>query len=158
SKQASQMLRIDVATRAVEAAIDLAGRDPFGSMSESGGVLYLAEPGSFDAADEMLAGIERFDTKTGTTAILVAEKDLGGSVSEVAVADGCGAAIIAGPQKDVNPTTLVSFDPTTGKITGAAVLGPTTGYDIQGLAWRDGTLYAGDRRQSAGGYRVHVFD
>ncbi len=158
SKQPSQMLRVDVATRAVEAAIDLEGRDPFGAMSEEGGALYLAEPGSFDAADDTAAGIERFDTKTGTTALLVHERDLGGSVAEVAVTDGCGAAIVAGPQKDVNPTTLVSFDPTTGRITAAAVLGPTPGYDLQGLAWRDGTLYVGDRRADAGGYRVHVFD
>lgn len=158
SKQASQMLRIDVATRAPEGTIDLVGRDPFGTMAEWGGALYLAEPGSFDAADDALAGIERFDTKTGTTALLATEKDLGGSVAEVAVTDGCGAAIVAGPQKDVNPTALVSFDPTTGRITGRGVLGPTPGYDLQGLAWRDGTLYVGDRRADSGGYRVHVFD
>jgi hypothetical protein len=158
SKQASQMLRIDVATHATEGTVDLVGRDPFGSMAELDGALYLAEPRSFDIADEDAAGIERFDTKSGTTALLTSEKDLGGSVAEVAVTAGCGAAIVAGPQKDVNPTSLVSFDPTTGRITGRAVLGPTPGYDLQGLAWRDGTLYVGDRRAEAGGYRVHVFD
>src|SRR5207302_5909158 len=100
---------------------------------------------------------ERFDTETGVPTLLVKEKDLGGSVAEVAVTRGCGAAIVAGPQKDVNPTTLVSFDPVTGHVTSRAVIGPTPGYDLQGLAWRDGTLYVGDRRADSGGYRVHVF-
>jgi hypothetical protein len=74
------------------------------------------------------AGIERFDTATSTTRLFVSERDLGGSVSEVAVTDGCGVAIVAGPQRDVNPTSLVTFDPVTGKALSSArapVLGPT---------------------------------
>jgi len=161
SKQPSMMLRIDVATRKVEEAIVLAGRNPFNTMAEHDGALFLAEPGNFDSAAEPLAGIERFDTATSTTRLLVTEQELGGSVAEVAVTDGCGVAIVGGPQKDVNPTSLVTFDPTTGKVLSsglAAVLGPTPGYDLQGLAWRGGSLYVGDRRRSATGYRVHVFD
>ncbi|HEY8073396.1 MAG TPA: hypothetical protein VIF62_04790, partial [Labilithrix sp.] len=104
------------------------------------------------------AGIERFDTTTSTPSLLVKEKDLGGSVAEVAVTSDCGAAIVAGPEPNVNPTSLVSFDPRTGAITGRAVLGPTPGYDLEGLAWRDGSLYVGDRRHVGDGYQVHVFD
>lgn len=153
------MLRIDVATRAIEADIELAGRNPFNTMAELDGALFLAEPGNFDADDEPFAGIERFETSTSTTRLLVAEKDLGGSVAEVAVADGCGAAIVAGPQPNVNPTSLVTFDPVTGRVLTTArapVLGPTPGYHFQGLAWRDGSLYVGDRRRSAEGYPIHV--
>ena len=91
----------------------------------------------------------------GTTALLVHEADLGGSVAEVAVTDGCGAAIVAGPTPSVNPTSVVTFDPTTGKVL-ATVLGPTPGYDLQGLAWRGGALYVGDRRSGPGGYALHV--
>jgi hypothetical protein len=161
SKQPSTMLRIDVATRAIEASIELAGRNPFNPMAELGGALFLAEPGNFDADDDALAGIERFDTATSTTRLLVSEKDLGGSVSEIAVTDGCGAAIVAGPQQDVNPTSLVTFDPVTGRVLSTArapVLGPTAGYDLQGLAWRGGSLFVGDRRSAGSGYRVHVFE
>jgi hypothetical protein len=161
SKQTSQMLRIDVATRKIEAAIDLAGRNPFNPMVEQGGALYLAEPGNFDAADEPLAGIERFDTKTSATKLLVAEKDLGASVAQIAVSDGCGAAIVAGPVPNVNPTSLVTFDPSSGKVLRSAsspALGPTPGYDLQGLAWRDRTLYVGDRRAGSPGYRIHVLE
>jgi hypothetical protein len=157
--QVSQMLRVDVATRTVEATINLAGRNPFNPMSELAGALYLAEPGSFDVATDALAGVERFDTATSKTALLVQEKDLGGSVSEVAVTAGCGVAIVAGPEHDVNPTALVTFDPDTGHVLRSVtspVLGPTPGYDLQGLAWRDRTLYVGDRRAGAGGYPVHV--
>jgi hypothetical protein len=157
STRPSQMLRIDVATRTVEAAIDLAGRNPFNPMSERAGALFFAEPGSFDAADEGYAGIEKFDTATSTTKLLVTETALGGSVSEVAVGDRCGAAIVAGPAPNVNPTSLVTFDPDTGNVIGIA-LGPTPGYDLQGLAWRGRTLYVGDRRKTGVFYTVHVFD
>ncbi|MBX3206950.1 MAG: hypothetical protein KF764_18030 [Labilithrix sp.] len=159
SKQASQMLRIDVATRSVEAVIDLAGRNPFNPMSELKGALFLAEPGNFDAADDELAGIERFDTATSTSRLLVLERDLGGSVAEIAVTDGCGAAIVAGPEPTVNPTAVVTFDPETGEVFStftAPVLGPTPGYDLQGLAWRGDSLYVGDRRRGSSGFAVHV--
>ena len=161
SKQASFMARIDVATRTVEDTIVLAGRNPFNTMAEYDGALFLAEPRSFDDAAELLAGIERFDTSTSTTRFLIAEQDLGGSVVEVAVTDGCGVAIVGGPEKNLNPTSLVSFDPTTGKVVHsaqAAILGPTPGYDLQGLTWRGSSLYVGDRRAGAGGYPIHVFD
>src|SRR5205085_4632727 len=76
SKQPSQMLRIDVATRAVEAVIPLAGRNPFNPMSFADGALFLAEPGNFDTAHEDGAGIERLDVETSTTRLVVPEKDL----------------------------------------------------------------------------------
>ena len=97
------MLRIDVATRKVEDAIVLADRNPFGPMTAHEDALYLAEPRNFDSADEPFAGIERFETDTRTTRLLVTEKDLGGSVAEVAVTDRCGVAIVAGPEKDSIP-------------------------------------------------------
>ena len=161
STRPSAMLRIDVVTRAVEATIELAGRNPFNVMAELDGALFLAEPGNFDSVSDALAGIERFDTATSTTRLLVLERDLGGSVSEIAVTDGCGVAIVAGPQQNVNPTALVTFDPVTGKVLSTAqapVLGPTPGYDLQGLAWRGDTLYVGDRREGATGFPVHVFE
>lgn len=159
SKRKSQMLRIDVATRTLEAAIDLEGRNPFNPMSELAGRLFMAEPGNFDAGDEDLAGIERFDTASSTSQLLVHERDLGGSVAEVAVTEGCGAAIVAGPQEQVNPTSVATFDPATGAVVMTAAtsaLGPTPGYDLQGLAWRGDTLYVGDRRRGGNGYVVHV--
>ena len=161
SKQTSQMLRIDIATRSVDGVFDLEGRNPFNPMSELRGGLYMAEPGNFDDDREELAGIERFDTATSTSRLIVRERDLGGSVAEIAVTDGCGAAIVAGPQKDVNPTWVVTFDPETGRVLSTKetpILGPTPGYDLQGLAWRGNTLYVGDRRPGGTGYAVHVFD
>jgi hypothetical protein len=157
STRPSQMLRIDVRSRSVEAVVELAGRNPFNPMSEHDGALFLAEPGAFDGATDPRAGIERFDTRTSTTRLLVQESALGGSVVEVAVSAACGVAIVAGPEKDVNPTSLVAFDPSSGAVLGT-LLGPTPGYDLQGLAWRSRTLYVGDRRRGPNGYPVHVFD
>lgn len=160
SRQPSQMLRLDVATRAVEAVIELEGRNPFNPMAVHGSALFLAEAGNFDAADDARAGIERFDTATSTTRLLVRESDLGASVTEVAITEGCGAAIVAGPREGANPTAVVTFDPETGEIFTrftAPLFGPTDGFDLQGLAWRGDTLYVGDRRRAANGYPVHVF-
>lgn len=159
SRRPSKMLRIDVATRAVEAVVELAGRNPFNPMQRLDRMLFLAEPGNFDTLDEPLAGIERFDTTTSTTRLLVPERDLGGSVSQVAVTEGCGAAIVAGPGTQ-NPTALATFDPSTGAVLttyAAPTFGPTSGYDLVGLAWRGDLLYVGDRRPIAGGYPVRVF-
>jgi hypothetical protein len=161
SKQDSFMLRIDVATRQIEDHIVLKGRNPFNAMAEHAGGLFLAVPGNFDVADEPAAGIERFDTATSTTRLLVSEHDLGGSVAEIAVTEGCGVAIVAGPRPTVNPTSLVTFDPVSGKVlSGPAspVLGPTPGYDLQALTWRGDSLYVGDHRPGPGGYPVHVFE
>ncbi|CAN5917680.1 hypothetical protein BH11MYX4_BH11MYX4_13500 [soil metagenome] len=160
SRQPSQMLRIDVATRQVEATIELAGRNPFNPMAELNGSLFLAEPGNFDSDDDPQAGIERFDTAASTTRLLVTEKDLGGSVSEVAVTEGCGVAIVAGKETAVNPTSLVTFDPATGRVLSraSAPILATPGYDLQGLAWRNDTLYVGDRRKAAVGFQVHAFE
>jgi hypothetical protein len=161
SKLPSFMLRIDVATRTIEETIVLAGRNPFNVMAEHDGALFLAEPGNFDFADEPRAGIERFETASSTTRLLVTEQELGGSVAEVAVTDGCGVAIVGGPVHDVNPTSLVTFDPVSGKVLRSAqapLLGPTAGYDLQGLAWRGTSLFVGDRRRGAAGFPVHVFE
>jgi hypothetical protein len=157
STRPSQMIRLDIASRSVDAVVELAGRNPFNPMAEHEGALFLAEPGLFESANDPRAGIERFDTRTSTTRLLIDESALGGSVVEVAVGSSCGVAIVAGPEKDVNPTSLVAFDPASGAVLGT-LLAATPGYDLQGLAWRDRTLYVGDRRRGASGYPVHVFD
>ena len=159
SKRASWMLRVDVATRTPEATIELAGRNPFNAMAQLGAALYLAEPNSFERIDDEFGGIERFDTETSTTRMLVPEKDIGASVLEVAVTKGCGAALVAGPEPNVNPTAVITFDPDTGAVLRSfsnPVLGPTPNFDLAGIVWRAGKLYVGDRRKSANGfYPVH---
>jgi hypothetical protein len=147
------MLHIDVATRNPEGTAELAGRNPFNPMTHAGGALYMPEPVNFAAAKEDNGGIARFDVASSTTKLVVAEKELDGSVAEVSVDGECGAAIVAGPEKAVNPTSVITFHARDGKPS-AAVLGPTPGYDLQGLAWRGNTLYVGDRRELS----VHVFE
>jgi streptogramin lyase len=160
SQQPSWMLRVDVATATVETHTVLAGRNPFGAMQNDDGVLWLAEPGNFDDANETQAGVERFDTSTSTSALVLLETDLGGSVSEVSVSGGCGVAIVADATANVNATSLALFDPTTGDALVPASASPlaTAGFDLEGLAWSDGVLLVGDRRRASSGYPVHVFD
>jgi len=159
SVQPSWMLRIDVATATVETSVVLAGRNPFGTMQEDGGILWLAEPGNFDDATEPDAGVERFDTATSTTALIAHEADLGGSVAEVSVSAACAVAIVA-DATSVNATSLALFDPATGDVLAPASASPltTAGFDLEGLAWSGGAMLVGDRRRVSSGYPVHVFD
>lgn len=157
----SQIVRIDVTSGMVEGTTDLVGRNPFAGIVSYGGGLWLAEPGTFGSATEMLAGIERFDPQTNTSALLVKETDLGGSVSEVAVTSGCGAAIVSDASMN-NLTSLVTFDPTTGAVLKSAtspVFGPTSGFNLYGMLWVGNVLLVGDRGMATGGqYAVHAFD
>jgi hypothetical protein len=164
SEQPSWMLRVDVATGVVETHVELAGRNPFG-MFVDGPVLWLADPGHFDAGTEPFAGVERFDTATSTTALVALEANLGGSVDEVAVSGGCGVAIVADPTA-LNATRLATFDPMTGSAIAEGDASPlvTDGFDLSGLAWtqsqgsQETVLLVGDRRRVGQGYPVHIFD
>jgi hypothetical protein len=161
SVRASSIVRIDVATRAVEAEATLQGRDPFGAIVESGGAFFLAAPGSFDVADEKDAGIERFDPASFTTTYLLGEAELGGSATEVAVNGSCGVAIIADPTHAVNATSLITFDADKGTTitTAKNPLLATAGFDLAALAWHADVLMVGDRRAAGGGkYPIHSFD
>jgi hypothetical protein len=157
SKLPSWMLRIDLASGAID-HLELAGRDPFGTMNAAGGFLYLATPGNFDAADEVDAGVERFDPATFTSKLLATERDLGGSVAEVAISEKCGAAIVADPTTNVNRTSVVIFDPQSGQAIAKNVFGPTEGFDLSSLAWRGNLLLIADRRRAADGYPIHVLE
>jgi len=159
SPQGSLVVRVDAKTLQVDAQVKLSGQDPFGLAVPFGGGLFFAEPGRFDSIAETNAGVERLDPDTLKSAMVVRETDLGGSVSEVAVTDGCAAAIVADPTKDINATSLVTFDPNTGKVhTNATTsLLKSAGFDLEGLAFTQGTLYVGDRRRAATGYPIHAF-
>ena len=157
----SLILPIDVTTGVAETPIPLQGRNPFGLFVPYDGKLWMAEPGSFYVSNEPLAGIEVFDPQTSTSQLLVHEADLGGSIAQVAITAGCGAAIIA-DSSPKNLTSLVTFDPVTGiPFTTATnpVFGPTTDYDLQGMLWVGTSLAVGNRTTTADGkFAVHVFN
>jgi hypothetical protein len=159
SKLDSKMLRIDVATMTIEDEIVLAGRDPFNTMAEHAGAFFLGAPGNFDALGEDKAGIERFDPIAFSSKLLVPEKELGGSVTALAITQGCGAAIVADATPSVNATALVTFDPDTGAIVTSLAASPlkTDGFDLLAIAWKDDVLLVGDRRRAASGYPIHAF-
>jgi len=163
SAQPSWMLRLDVQSGTVEDTIVLAGRNPFEMTQDpDAGLLWLAEPGNFDDAGEPLAGVERFDTATSTSALIAHEADLGGSVTEVAISGGCGAAIVA-DATIANSTSVVTFDPSSGAVFASAsnspfaTAGADGGFDLEGTAWLNGEFFVGDRRRAADGYPLHAF-
>lgn len=159
SDQPSWMLRIDVASATVEATLVLAGRNPF-AMENDDGILWLADAGNFSDATETDAGIERFDTSTSTSALVATEPDLGGSADEVTVSSGCGVAIVANAVTNVNATSLITFDPSSGAVLASASASPlaTDAFELEGLTWIGSAVAVGDRVRVADGFPVHVFD
>jgi hypothetical protein len=159
SKLDSKMLRIDVDTMTVEDELVLAARDPFNPMTEHAGAFFLAVPGNFDALGEDKAGIERFDPITFSSKLLVPERELGGSVTALAITPGCGAAIVADPTPNVNATGLVTFHPDTGALVTSLAASPlkTDGFDLLAIAWKGDVLLVGDKRRASSGYPIHAF-
>jgi streptogramin lyase len=159
SRRKSKIARFDARTHELEETRELLARNPFGRVHESGGALWLAAPGNFDALAEPDAGIERFDPATGESKMIVTEADLGGSAVEVAVRGACGVAIVADATSK-NATSLVTFDAEKGVVLAPAsrALLRTEDFDLRSLAWLGDRLLVGDRRRAGAGYPIHVFD
>lgn len=165
-KASGLLVRFDVASRRADATFELTGWNPLGQIElTTSGMLLLAMAGNTYAVDEPNAGIELYDPITNVSRLIVDERALGGSVAQVAVQDTCGAAIVFGPEPDVNPTELVTFvapDSAASLASAGTVLArkilATAGFDLRGLAWKGNTLYVGDRRPLQAGYRIHKFE
>jgi hypothetical protein len=160
----SYLVRLDVASRTIDTALELKGRNPFGLMVEddsaAGTVLYLADPGSFALTNETDAGIERVDLASFTSELVVRESDIGASVDQVSVAGGCLTAIVAGPDP-ANVTSLISVDLASGTIAtplSKGFLYTDAGFELAGMAWLGGGVnLVGDRTAVPGkGYPVHA--
>jgi len=160
SRRPSAMLEVDPARRAVVASHPLVGQNPFGLAVAHEGALWLAAAGAVDLADEREAGVARFDPETGQSRLVVQEASLGGSVVQLALRGSCGAAIVMSATRDVNATSLVTFDASRGVVVqpaSAAALS-TPGFELQGLTFVGDTLFVGDRRALAGGgHALHAF-
>lgn len=164
-KQSGLLVRFDTTTRTADATFELAGWNPFGQIQVVRDLLLFSMAGNVGVGDETNAGIELYDPARNVSRIIATERDLGGSLSQVAVQDECGAAIVFGPEQKVNPTELVTFraptsaslDAPVGTVLARKIL-VTPGYDLQGLAWQGRTLYVGDRRKLQAGYAVHKYE
>jgi hypothetical protein len=165
STRRSKLARIDLETGAVEDVLTLAGRNPLGLLVQLGNQLYLADAGTWCTAGECPSGqpdtgVERVDTASFTSKLLVTGDELGGHATEVAVTASCGAVIVAGAWP-ATPTSLVRFDPTTanGAVTHHTVIPTATSFTLAGLAWVGGdALLVGDRGTAGGAPTVRVFD
>jgi hypothetical protein len=172
STRPSKLAEIDLVSGVVVRVLELQGRNPFGFMAQEGTALYLADAGNWESdLDTAGAGIERVDTRSFTSELLVNNRALGGHAVQVAVTQGCAVAIVAGASP-CNGTSLVAFDPASGKVAAPALLG-TAGYDLEGLAWLESNvLLVGYRSSSltgsstcpssatavSGGFPIHAFD
>jgi hypothetical protein len=167
STRKSKLVRIDLESGLVEDVLTLAGRNPISSMVQLGNQLYLADAGTWQCASDVCpsgqpdAGIERVDTASFTSRLLVTGETLGGHANELAVTANCGVVIVAGSWPST-PTSLVRFDPTTGDSGTVAlhtVIPTTTSFTLSGLAWiGSDVLLVGDRGEAGGTPGAHVFD
>lgn len=151
-----KIVTLDRASRARVGSFDLAGRNPFGSfapMDAAGSRFAIATPGRIYATDPE-DGIDVVDFAQGAARQLISESELGGSATEVILAGPTeGYAIVAGDGTK-SPTSLVRFDPSTGKRD--AVLAEATEFLHTGLAIDGGLVLVGDH--SAEGAGILAFD
>lgn len=145
-------------TRAVVASFELAGPNPFGPLTAAPSLgpsaFVVATPGQHDALDPD-AGITRLDVATRSSTRLVSEEALGGSALTARVAAASeGYALVEAPIPQVNPTSLVRFDPGSGAV--GAPLAATEGFQLAGLAVTPRYVVVGDRSLAAP--RVRFFE
>jgi hypothetical protein len=162
STRKSKLARIDLETGVVEAVLTLAGRNPLTLMVQVGNQLYLADAGTWCTgtacpAGQADAGIERVDTASFTSKLLVTGQTLGGHATEVSVTSNCGLVIVAG-QLPETPTSLVQFDPTDPSVSPRTLLPTTTSFTLAGLASVSGAFLVGDRGTAGGVPAIRVFD
>jgi hypothetical protein len=149
---------LDVASRAIVGHIDLVGHNPVHDLipiDSTGQKIIVATPGQHDAIDAG-DGIDLVDLTAGTATQLISETALGGSVDEVVWGGPTEAyAIVLGPQDAINPTSVVAFNPQTGKVRTLAKAPWFTdpqngqGYVHVGLALDGDMLVVGDHDQDA---------
>jgi hypothetical protein len=151
-----KIVTIDRVTRARTGTFTLAGQNPFGPfapMDAAGSRFAIATPGRIFATDAQ-DGIDVVDFAQGTATQLISESELGGSVTEVVIAGPTeGYAIVAG-DGEASPTSLVRFNPQTGKRT--KILDAATRFLHSGLAIDGGLVLVGDHTLEGGG--ILAFD
>lgn len=166
STRLAKLARIDLESGKVEDVLTLAGQNPLSLMTQLGNQLYLADAGNWCVMNQCppgqkSAGVERVDTASFTSHLLVRGDELGGHATELAVTSDCGVVIVAGAYPST-PTSLVRFDPRTGALGTAAqrtVIPTSTTFTLAGLAWvGSDVLLVGDRGVAGGPAGVHVFD
>lgn len=143
---------IDTATDQVIGGITLTGQNPFaktkGLSVAPGDYLVVAQVGNFGITD---GGIERVDLFTGRAlGFFVTEAALGGDINDfVLVSDRLGYAVVGAPDFT---TSLVSFDPSAGRVTRTLLSGVEYVADIE-LNNR-GELFVLDRTFERPGVRI----
>lgn len=111
----SFVLLVDPATNKVIEQRQLARANPFSSVKEWNGAVYLGEAGVLDRRTPQLDGaIEKLDAvNLESLGIVIEEAELGGDVLDFEILDANhGVAIVAMPE-----SAVVLFDPTSGRKT-----------------------------------------
>lgn len=161
-KHASQIVAIDVATRTPSKLLDLPVKDPGARFVQRGGALWLSCIGGprgdlLSPEPDRNAGLVRIDLAARKATVVLSAEAAGGFVTTFVLAsDDIGYAIVGEFVGD-NPTSVVRFDPTAGKVT--ATWAKTSGYffwDLSVLTTIDGRglLLVADRTEAAPGLRV----
>jgi hypothetical protein len=145
---------------AVEGSLDLGAQNPFGRLIPAPwdpATVAAAAPGEIDAVTGGTTdGIVIISLESGEAELAISEADLGGSPIEVALAGPSEAyAILSGPVPDVNPTSVVAFNPETKKIT-RTLAGPADSFVHAGLAVNGPFVVVGDH--TFGAPRIRFFD
>ena len=151
-KGPATIVYVDAKTRLETRRVTTQGWNLFGMLDVHGAFAYAAAPGSFADAMETNAGIERLAIDAGSSALLLHERELGGSPTAVRISGDCAAVVVV-DASEAKHSSLRSFDVRAPSTSLRIALGNTEGYDLLGLAWSNDVLFVGDRQNKQGRVR-----
>jgi len=165
-KNVSQIVAIDVNTRTPSLLLDLPVKDPGARFLRRGNELWIScigGPLTKDAVGnpdpDRSAGLVRIDLGARKATVALSAEAAKGFVTAFDLVDDHTGYAIVGDFAPDNPTSLVRFDPTTGKLLDASPWARTSGYklwDVTALttAAGEGLLLVADRTEENPGLRV----
>lgn len=144
----------------VESSIEIGAQNPFNRLIPApwdATTVAAAAPGEIDTInDPNTNGVVFISLKYAQAELSISEAELGGSPLEIALAGPSEAyAIVGGPVPNVNPTSVVAWNPETHTIT-RTLAGPTESFVFAGLAVNGPYVVVGDH--TFGAPRIRFFD
>ncbi len=151
----SRIVVVDTKTLAVAPFLDLPAKDPGAKFRVRDGALWIScIGGPLSQPPNQEAALVRIDLASKTATAILPPAVVSGFVTAFDfVEDGSAFAVVASFAEE-NPTSLVRFDPTTGKV--GDTVASTTGYDLWDVVAVSGSelVLVADRDPTAPGVRV----
>ena len=154
----SSIVVINGQTSKVEAEVKLTGKNPYAKLRYNATLdrIVVGETGAFGKLD---GGVEYLDPATRSVGgFVITEESLGGDLNDVVILSKTKGYALTSKSVDGNtfPTSVVSFNPTTGKKLADLAVGKSLEHAFLELTPDGSQLWVADRNPTAPG--VIIFD